>query len=91
MTKAFLTPDELAERWATSRSTIYRKVKEGEAMPSYMHLNDGPRARIRFAIADVEAYENARSSAPVYAAPEQPLPAGPTVVEPSTSRRVVKR
>jgi len=88
--KAFLTPDELAERWATSRSTIYRKLKEGDDMPSYMKLNTGPRARIRFRITEIEKWEQRHSSAAPYQ-PEVRMPAGTTVVAPSTVRRVTKK
>lgn len=76
--KAFLTPDELAERWETSRSTIYRKVAAGEPMPQHMRLNDGPRARLRFRITDIEKWEDQHSSAPSVA-PERPLPVGTTL------------
>ena len=55
MEAPFITAEELAKRWSMHRDTIY-KVPTSE-LP-YMKL--GPNTR-RYRIADVEAYERART------------------------------
>ena len=57
MTQKLLTPDELAERWTTSRAFVLALARGG-GLP-YVDL--APRVR-RFRESDVEAYEATRRS-----------------------------
>ncbi|WP_433233947.1 helix-turn-helix transcriptional regulator [Actinomadura nitritigenes] len=51
-----LSPEDLAERWQISVEAVYKRNQRGNG-PPFMRL--GPRL-IRYKLADVEAYENAR-------------------------------
>jgi len=53
MSKKFITPSELAERWMLSTQTIYNRISCGEPMPRSIRIGNTRR----FSINDIEAFE----------------------------------
>ena len=53
--RSFLRPSDLAERWGVSVGHLSNLRVRG-AGPAYLKLNNGT---VRYALADVEAYEDA--------------------------------
>jgi hypothetical protein len=63
LTPRLLTPSEVAERFAVSRTWVYEHAAELGAI----RLGDGPRARLRFdakTVAEVLSHEGRRSPEP---------------------------
>ena len=57
----FLTIQQLAARWHVSVQTLYNRRSAGTfTLPTF---SEGPRRRVRVRLADVEAYERARTAA----------------------------
>lgn len=57
MAKDTLTAAELAERWNISKAHLAKLRIDGEG-PAYFRIGDNPkRARVRYRISDIEAWE----------------------------------
>jgi hypothetical protein len=63
MSETFLTPDDLAKRWKVSLRTLEDRRTNGDG-PPYIRLGAGPRARVRYRLSDIEAYESADKTQP---------------------------
>lgn len=51
-----LTPAQLAARWHMKEGTLSNWRREGKG-PAFVKLGLGPRARVVYRLADIEAYE----------------------------------
>lgn len=61
MADVFLTPTELAKRWKMSTHTLtnWRVQKVG---PAYVKMGSGPRGKVLYRLAEIEAYEAERDA-----------------------------
>lgn len=56
--KQYVSPKELAERWCCSRTTAQR-IAERAGVAKYF-LGEGRNGMVRYALTDIEAYEESR-------------------------------
>lgn len=61
MSNTFLTPGQLAERWGLSLRALESRRTKGQP-PKFVRLAPGPRARVRYRLADIEAFEAANTT-----------------------------
>lgn len=58
----YVSPNELAERWSCSRSSVDRIARRAEL--SRLYLGDGKNGIVRYIRKEVEAYEEKRRIKP---------------------------
>jgi hypothetical protein len=56
----YITTRGLQERWSCSHMFIERKLREDPTFPPYSRFGDGPKAKRRWIIGDIEAYERSK-------------------------------
>lgn len=57
MEDVMLTETELAKRWKLTKRTLQLWRREGKG-PKFVNLSESEKAKIRYRLADVVAYEN---------------------------------
>lgn len=62
-TETLLTTDELAKRWGIGRRALESRRARGQG-PSYLLLGTGPRARVRYKLSIIEAFEKENTRCP---------------------------
>lgn len=56
MSSKLLTTEQLAKRWGLSPRSLEARRYRGEP-PVYVRIGAGPRAKVRYRLADIEAFE----------------------------------